>query len=129
MAKKSSNSGGRDHSTTPSYPVARSLDLPRLSPIKWYRPETVREQREAVRTFDDRRKPRPSPEMAVTGTTGKKAFQQARALYHKSQMANPAFLAACAKRKIRKEVLHALKKSGKNGMSKRRTNFWSDKKC
>lgn len=41
----------------------------------------------------------------------------------------PNLIALCVRRKVRKEVLHALRKAGKGGQKKRKLNFWSRIGC
>jgi len=41
----------------------------------------------------------------------------------------PDRVAMCVRRKVRKEVLHALNVAGRTGIKKRRTNFWSKVGC
>lgn len=45
------------------------------------------------------------------------------------QFSAPKEVVVCVKRKVRKEVLHALGKSGKTGQKKPRRNYFSDVRC
>lgn len=45
------------------------------------------------------------------------------------KFALPQRVAMCAKREIRKQVLHAFGKTGRNGQRKSRRNFWSAISC
>lgn len=54
-----------------------------------------------------------------------------RAGYHPRSLnfLTPRLIGLCVKRRIRKEVIHALKKAGKGGQKKRKLNFWSKIGC
>ncbi|UDN67494.1 hypothetical protein [robinz microvirus RP_32] len=45
------------------------------------------------------------------------------------RFADPRFVAVCVRRKIRKEVLFALRKTRKGGGARKHKNFWSDISC
>lgn len=42
---------------------------------------------------------------------------------------DPSLVGICARRKVRKEVLHALKRTKKGARGKKHRNIWSDYKC
>jgi len=45
------------------------------------------------------------------------------------RFSDPQFVGICARRQIRKEVLHALKRTRKGAGSKKHFNFWSKVSC
>jgi len=50
--------------------------------------------------------------------------------FHSLSFAQPRQVTICLRRKVRKEVMHALNHAGKGGRQrKRRRNFWSDVSC
>lgn len=81
-------------------------------------------------TFPDRRAYAPDksikPPASITrGATRIRAGYHPRSLHFQT----PNLIALCLKRKMRKEVLHALRKTGKGGNKKRKLNFWSRIGC
>lgn len=52
-----------------------------------------------------------------------------RALREVKQFVDPRSVLVCARRKMRREVLHALRKAGKRGQKTPRRNYWSDVHC
>lgn len=89
-----------------------------------------------VRSIEDRRLYRPDrtvrpPAATIIGAS------RVTATRNKSNLTGLRFLrpnhvALCARRKIRRQVIHALRIAGKKGTGKgrhRRTNFWSDISC
>lgn len=52
-----------------------------------------------------------------------------RVLPHTVQFRVPNLVAVCVRRKVRKEVLHAQRKTAKGAGSQRKRNIWSGIKC
>jgi hypothetical protein len=128
VARKS-NRGGRDVSnpiasgTLPRYtirplrPLASIVvtlppNLTELEDRRTYRPDRSVRAPAAVQRKDTRLNTFPSPaRLAAYG------FQ------------NPHNVALCVRRKVRKEVIHAIRVAGKTGLKRPKRNFWSNVKC
>lgn len=121
---RSSNRGGRALST-PYIPSAK-LRLPVLSPL----PSMVSPQ--SLLDLDDRRLYQPDRSTRLPAASRRSAARVVADPHaiHRLQFADPQRVVICARRKIRKEVLHALKRTRKGaGAKHRRKNFWSAIKC
>lgn len=78
----------------------------------------------------DRRRFRPDRASAPTPATRRGHTRLVNVGTHRVGFAVPAKVAICAKRKIRREVLHAKRRTGKGAMKRnRRRNYWSDITC
>lgn len=128
MAKNSNSKRQRDFSN-PTYQSLDSLLSFRLRPppLLLPLPDALPA---AVLDVGDRRLWRPD-----AGTVGPAAVQRsARRLVasepaHTTAFSDPRLVALCVRRKIRREVIMALKKNRKGAGAKRRRNEWSDIKC
>lgn len=131
MAKgKSFRSGTRD--------ASQSLTVSLRSRPKIARPSRLLSMVDDLRTFDFEPATRParlfSGGVASVGfvpNSNKKAASGRPARLHNFQMAftAPAETLVCVRRKRRKEVLFAKKKTGKGGQRKPRRSRWSDYRC
>lgn len=129
MAKNRFNRGGRGL-LTPSRPLAISLPRVAVSPVD-------------LRVFEDRRtfhpdgplrRPLALPQSAgrVFENVNKKSRSRSSARTFSPGVltfAAPDRVVLCVRRQRRKEVLHALRKTGKVGQRKPRRNFWSRISC
>jgi len=88
---------------------------------------------QSVRVAGDRRLFRPdvgtvAPAAVRPGASRVVADQRPRGTA-RLKFADPQFVAICARRTIRREVLHALKRTKKGAGAKKRRNFWSAISC
>lgn len=126
MAKKKSKSGPRrdtpDIASEPFLPRPLVVvPAPRLSPS-------------VLPDLEDRRRFNPTktvtPPKSIRKDQARLTHRQTR--YFKNdpiKFADPTRIALCARREIRKEVLHAKKIAGRSGLKKPRRNFWSSISC
>lgn len=122
-------SDGRDVSITPSLTtLLRPLPQQTIqrNPLK-YTVKDIMPLDDPV--LEDRRMY--TPDKLRTPTAYTRRAIRIRAGYHPRSLnfRIPNLVALCLKRKMRKEVLHALKKAGKGGQKKRKLNFWSRIGC
>jgi len=128
VARKS-NRGGRDvsnHIASGTLPRISIRPLRPLGPIvptlpqilteledrRFYRPDRSVRGPASVQRKDTRLVTLPSPsKLAAYG------------------FANPSRVAMCVRRKVRKEVIHAIRVAGKRGLKRPKRNFWSNVKC
>lgn len=128
MAKKKSKShSGRDASA-----IARGAQLldvmavPRLSDLTPILPQ-----------IEDRRAYNPTRSTARPGSVSRDAarltLRQSRVKSAQTKaplsFANPDKVALCARRSIRREVLHAKRIAGRSGLKRPRRNYWSSISC
>ncbi|UDN67892.1 hypothetical protein [robinz microvirus RP_172] len=83
-----------------------------------------------VRSVGDRRLWRPDettrpPHTARPGASRVQVGKALQAL----RFADPRFVAICARRKIRKQIMFALRKTRKGSGARKRKNFWSAVSC
>ena len=137
----------RNTHTTPS--AQRVVSTPTLTPLltpshqylkylRHYRAITQQTNRyrehtnAAIRTrsYIDRRRYHPDA-VKPAGATKRNASRLVARGPYKVAFAIPSRVAVCARRKIRREVLHAYRIAGSSGSGhrKRRRNFWSDVRC
>lgn len=133
MARRSGRSSRRRVVITPTLPkkvlpnptIYRPAPL-RPAPLTYSIPLTV---------IEDRRQFHPSPGRSPRLVTGAANHtlkaKTTRAFIPPTQVMfdAPSKVLVCVRRKVRRGVLHALKKTGKGGMRKPRRNFWSSVSC
>ena len=133
MAKRRNRSGQRDHSTIASTPIKL---LP-VSPTKF--------ERLAILSLEDRRRFHPdgpfrlsSPrrdqrkvvERVVPRIARKAVSRNTRDGVSKFAFAVPRKVVVCVRRKQRREVLFAMRRTGKGAKRRiRRRNHWSEVSC
>lgn len=129
MARRSSRSARRDRRNAEAYdfatPTPRRVASISISPIR--RPVRVTPRLQFV---EDRRLWTPHREYPVRKTNGVpvRRFTQVRSGRRDFiAFPSPSRVALCVRRKIRRQVLHAFKKT--NGSGPRRRNTWSGVKC
>lgn len=143
MAKGKSSRGGRDASVIARATTLDDLIQPNTFPlpatpsviVSHYKIPTDNTLTDRRTYFPDRRvRPvaavtRQASRIVARDSLGDRIRRQTKAPL---AFARPHLVAVCAKRKVRKEVLHALglknKRRGKGG-GKRRRNFWSSISC
>jgi len=132
MAKKSSSkSGGRDASPIANRRLHRQINVRPIRPLSVLSPLSF--EPEAVRILEDRRVFKPDasvrPPASVQRSDTRLVADPFGTSLRRVSFANPPRVAICARRKIRREVLHALRIAGGSGFRKRRLNFWSGVGC
>lgn len=104
------------------------------------RPALDRPLRLSVRTLEDRRDFHPErdfrPALSLSRLARRlvpvrsKVYKRSEALTSRMMFAVPKKVAKCVRRKERREVMFASKKSGKGARQRvRRRDYWSDVKC
>lgn len=125
--KKKSNGPRRDTSDIASEPFLRPLVVvpaPRLAPP-------------VLPDLEDRRRYNPTKTVAPPRSIRR---DQARLTHRQTRnyspfkndpikFADPTRVAICARREIRREVLHAKRIAGRSGLKKPRRNYWSSISC
>lgn len=118
---------------TSSYPSLDALLRPDFfRPLELLPVSTNDNVRSVVLSMPDRRSWRPDASTAapaayqrsdarLKATAWSSPFSQA--------FVNPSRVGICIRRKVRREVLFALRKHGKGARSPRRRNFWSEVVC
>lgn len=127
MAKSKNHSshsnGHRDTSVIASRRLV-VLPVPRLSPL-------ILPELEDRRTYNPTRSV--APPRALRKDHARLTLPVRRAKKHQTKtavsFAVPQKVALCARREIRREVLHAKRVAGKSGLKKPRRNFWSSISC
>lgn len=140
MAKGTSSRGSAHVSTTPSS-LTTLLALP-TTPTAIVSPLTdpvIRQQLYHGNYDDpisDRRRYQPDRRSAPPHAFKRDAIRLYTGLAHPSReltksirFARPDLITICLRRKVRREVLHALRRTRKGSGGGRRRNFWSDVKC
>ena len=120
--------GGRDLFT----PIANRPRLPRRNPL-------IRDLSQVLLDIarlsgQDRRRFNPTkkfmPAQSVSGMTAPRKIQKYKPLaYAKEHFVDPRRVTVCVRRKQRKEVLHAIGKSGRNGGRSYRRSQHSNFSC
>jgi len=127
-----SKNSQRDVSNSPLTPSLDSLLAYKIrpAPVLLPVPNNYLQQQQAVLQTGDRRLFQPdrstSPPHAVTR---KAARVQAGNSLNSLKFSDPGLVALCVRRKIRKEVIFALRKNKKGSGASRRKNFWSNISC
>lgn len=117
---------------TPHIPSLEALLSIKLTPLLPISPVTTALTPVAIAELGDRRRWRPDASTAAPAASVKAAARVVSPpppAVDRMQFADPNAVALCARRKRRREVLFALKKTKKGSGAKRKRNFWSDVKC
>lgn len=101
----------------------RAVYLPRPVPRLVISPPVLAHEDRRLFHFDGRARPAVALRRAAT------RLVSPRASMIRVQFAQPDLVAICARRKRRRSVLFAVKKSGRNGMRRSRRNFFSNIGC
>lgn len=130
MAGRNSNRGGRgDYTPTSNGTLPRTSIRP-LSLLTLNPTETATQ---ILRELEDRRTYLPDyrtrPAASQRRSDARLVQDPTQKSLRRITFANPAHVAMCLRRKIRREVLHALKVAGGKGFKKPRRNAWSDIGC
>lgn len=132
MAKKKSKSKSHSESHRDAIDVSSGLRPLVVIPVSRLSPPS-----QAVIQLEDRRRFNPTKRIAPPASIRR---SHAR-LTHRQRAKFVAFnrdtigfnvpekVAICARREIRKQVLHAKKVAGRSGLKKPRRNFWSSISC
>jgi len=131
MARSNNNSRQRDFSN-PNNQSLDSLLTFKLRPAPVLIPVPSPPTRSAVLSVGDRRQWQPDrstrpPHSLRPGAS--RVMADAYKRLHTLKFADPRFVGICVRRKIRREVLHALKRTKKGSGGAKRRNFWSDISC
>lgn len=125
--KKSSSSARRDTSDIANVPLlTRPLVVHSAPPVS-----------QPVLDLEDRRRFNPTKTVSRPASIRR---DQARLTHRQTRkyipfktdpvsFADPVRVSLCARREIRKQVLHAKKVAGRSGLKKPRRNFWSSISC
>lgn len=105
--------------------------------ISWLSDEVAQEAQYVRANFDNRRydpriyrPPGATQRFAARLTTARVPTQTIGNFRHRVRFARPDLVAVCLRRKVRKEVLHALHRTGRGrGKAPRRRNLYSNIKC
>jgi len=130
VARRNSTDGGRGNFS----PTANGT-LPRYSirPLSVATLASVSPLDQTLRELEDRRYYQPDRSVRAPASLKRGHAKIATHITEKNlrrvAFANPRYVAMCVRRKIRREVLHALKVAGGKGMRKPRRNYWSDVSC
>lgn len=130
MARRNTDRGGRGAYTPTSNGTLPRISIRPLSALTLYPSETLSQ---TLYELEDRRTYRPDYSVRAPASQRRR---DARLIQDPTQsnlrritFANPTHVAMCLRRKIRREVLHALKVAGGKGFKKPRRNAWSDIGC
>ena len=113
----------------------RGRDLPKIA-NPWL-PRVIQiPPRSSLKIIEDRRLYHPARRVLPVRTRRRVARLEAarqtplyRPAAHHVQFAHPKQVIICVRRNRRKEIMHALKKTGRGGQKKPKRNFWSEVKC
>lgn len=123
MASRRTHRDGRDLTT----PIANATPTPKFIPKPLHRLEPIRSL-EDRRLFHPEKQYQPARAARVAHRRIVPTKTHQALLPKKLQFNVPHKVAICARRKIREQVLHALRKTGKGGGRGRR-NFFSTISC
>jgi len=128
MAK--SNRGGRGNSNTTAN---GTLPRPTIRPLALLTISTSETLNSILPQLEDRRLYSPDYRVRAPGSVQRKNARlvqdQKDPTLRRYMFADPSKVAMCIRRKVRREVLHALKVAGGKGIKKYRRNFWSNVGC
>lgn len=105
--------------------VDRRLSFQRMPPHR--RPRRALRPRTILRDAEDRRLRRPEREAPPRTVAGVPMRRILDVRAYRDAFVNPRLVAICVRRRRRREVLHALKRT--NGQGARRRNVWSNVRC
>jgi len=127
---KSKNSQ-RDVQNSPLTPSLDSLLAYKIRPTPVLLPVPNYSQQSAVLQSGDRRLFQPDRSTAPPHAAVRSAARVTAGASNLASLkfADPKLVALCVRRKVRKEVLFAIKKTRKGSGASRRKNFWSNISC
>lgn len=128
MARKRNSSGQRGNFSTSTH-IPPSGVLPANIYAQQMAMLAKRQAAAAVLTqLEDRRRYNPTKTVAAPRATRRSAT---RLVDHGNQLgwAEPFRVAICTRRAIRRQIMFAIKKTGKGARAKRNRNYWSDVRC